>query len=76
MPIVASMGGIAGTQVLTLMVRALALGQVGFSNALPLLRKESPRRASRTGVSGRSSSAAPRTRSIATRGSRSRSARR
>ena len=30
MPIVASMGGIAGTQVLTLMVRALALGQVGF----------------------------------------------
>lgn len=40
MPIVASMGGIAGTQVLTLMVRALALGQVGYSNALPLLRKE------------------------------------
>jgi magnesium transporter len=40
MPIVASMGGIAGTQVLTLMVRALALGQVGFSNAMPLLRKE------------------------------------
>jgi magnesium transporter len=40
MPIVASMGGIAGTQVLTLMVRALALGQVGFSNSLPLLRKE------------------------------------
>jgi magnesium transporter len=40
MPIVASMGGVAGTQVVTLMVRALALGQVGFSNALPLLRKE------------------------------------
>jgi magnesium transporter len=40
MPIVASMGGVAGTQVLTLMVRALALGQVGFSNFLPLLRKE------------------------------------
>jgi magnesium transporter len=40
MPMVASMGGIAGTQVVTLMVRALALGQVGFSNALPLLRKE------------------------------------
>jgi magnesium transporter len=40
MPIVASMGGIAGTQVSTLMVRALALGQVGFSNAMPLLRKE------------------------------------
>jgi len=40
MPIVASMGGIAGTQTLTIMVRALALGQVGFTNALPLLRKE------------------------------------
>jgi len=40
MPIVASMGGIAGTQVLTLMVRALALGQVGYSNSVPLLRKE------------------------------------
>lgn len=40
MPIVASMGGIAGTQTLTLMVRALALGRVGFSNAVPLLRKE------------------------------------
>jgi magnesium transporter len=40
MPIVASMGGIAGTQVLTLMVRALALGQVGYANSLPLLRKE------------------------------------
>jgi len=40
MPIVASMGGIAGTQVVTLMVRALALGQVGYSNAMPLLRKE------------------------------------
>jgi len=40
MPVVASMGGIAGTQVLTLMVRALALGQVGMSNSIPLLRKE------------------------------------
>jgi len=40
MPIVASMGGIAGTPVVTLMVRALALGQVGYSNSLPLLRKE------------------------------------
>lgn len=40
MPIVASMGGVAGTQVLTLMVRALALGQVSASNAVPLLRKE------------------------------------
>jgi hypothetical protein len=34
MPIVAGMGGNAGTQVLTLMVRGLALGQVGAS-AMP-----------------------------------------
>ncbi|UXI67515.1 magnesium transporter [Tahibacter amnicola] len=40
MPIVASMGGVAGTQVLTLMVRAQALGQVSPANALSLLRKE------------------------------------
>ena len=40
MPIVASMGGVAGTQVLTLMVRGLALGQVGASNASILLWKE------------------------------------
>ena len=40
MPVVASMGGIAGTQTLTIMVRALALGQVGMSNLMPLLRKE------------------------------------
>jgi len=40
MPIVASMGGIAGTQTLTLMVRGLALGQVGASNANALLVKE------------------------------------
>jgi len=40
MPVVASMGGIAGTQTLTIMVRALALGQVGMSNLWPLLRKE------------------------------------
>jgi len=40
MPIVASMGGIAGTQTLTLMVRGLALGQVGSSNASALLMKE------------------------------------
>ena len=32
MPIVAGMGGNAGTQVLALMVRGLALGQVGASN--------------------------------------------
>ncbi len=40
MPVVASMGGIAGTQTQTLMVRALALGQVGIGNAFALLRKE------------------------------------
>lgn len=40
MPIVAGMGGNAGTQVLALMVRGLALGQIGASNALTLLKKE------------------------------------
>ncbi len=40
MPIVAGMGGNAGTQVLTLMIRGLALGQIGSSNARTLLWKE------------------------------------
>src|SRR5699024_9098912 len=40
MPVVASMGGIGGTQTLTLMIRGLALGQIGFSNARTLLFKE------------------------------------
>jgi magnesium transporter len=40
MPIVASMGGVAGTQVLTLMVRAMALGQVSAANAVLLLKRE------------------------------------
>jgi magnesium transporter len=40
MPLVASMGGIAGTQTLTLIVRALALGQVNNDNARALLKKE------------------------------------
>lgn len=40
MPIVASMGGIGGSQTLTLMIRGLALGQIGFSNARRLLFKE------------------------------------
>lgn len=40
MPIVASMGGIAGTQTVTLIVRGLALGQVGWANARWLLFKE------------------------------------
>lgn len=40
MPIVASMGGIAGSQTLTLVIRGMALGRVGKSNAKRLLRKE------------------------------------
>jgi len=39
-PIVMSMGGIAGTQTLTLMVRGMATGQVSVSNTGALLRKE------------------------------------
>jgi magnesium transporter len=40
MPIVASMGGIAGSQTLTLVIRAQALGQISSSNARQLLSKE------------------------------------
>lgn len=40
MPIVASMGGIAGSQTLTLVIRGMALGRVGKSNAKRLLHKE------------------------------------
>ncbi len=40
MPIVASMGGIAGTQTVTLIIRGLALGQVQWENARWLLFKE------------------------------------
>ncbi len=40
MPIVASMGGIAGGQTLTLVIRGLALGQVGRTNARTLFTKE------------------------------------
>jgi magnesium transporter len=40
MPIVASMGGIAGSQTLTLMIRGLALGQVQDSNARWLMVRE------------------------------------
>ncbi len=40
MPIVASMGGIAGSQTLTLIIRGLALGQVQSSNTAWLLFKE------------------------------------
>ncbi len=40
MPIVASMGGIAGSQTMTLVIRGLALDQVGDHNARKLLLKE------------------------------------
>jgi len=40
MPVVASMGGIAGSQTLTLMIRGIALGRVQDSNQRWLLRKE------------------------------------
>jgi len=40
MPIVASMGGIAGSQTLTLVIRAMALGQISKANARRLLFKE------------------------------------
>ncbi len=40
MPIVASMGGNAGTQTLTVMVRQMALGDIDFANAKSALYKE------------------------------------
>jgi magnesium transporter len=40
MPVVASMGGIAGSQTLTLVIRAMALGQISRHNAKSLLKKE------------------------------------
>jgi magnesium transporter len=40
MPIVASMGGIAGTQTLTILVRGIAMGQVGRSNQAWLINRE------------------------------------
>jgi len=40
MPIVASMGGVAGSQTLTLTIRGLAMGQIAQSNTRWLLRKE------------------------------------
>ena len=40
MPIVASMGGIAGTQTLTIVIRGMALGHVGAGNTVWLLRRE------------------------------------
>lgn len=40
MPIVASMGGVAGSQTLTVVVRGMALGQISPSNKFWLLSKE------------------------------------
>ncbi|MDO6526078.1 magnesium transporter [Motilimonas sp. 1_MG-2023] len=40
MPIVASMGGIAGSQTLTLMIRAMALNQVSAGNLISLIKNE------------------------------------
>lgn len=40
MPVVPSMGGVAGTQSLTIITRAMALGQVDTSNARRILYKE------------------------------------
>ena len=40
MPVVASMGGIAGTQTVTLIIRGIALGQIHSSNARWLFFKE------------------------------------
>jgi len=40
MPIVASMGGIAGSQTLTLVIRGMALGHIGSANAKRILIKE------------------------------------
>jgi magnesium transporter len=40
MPIVASMGGVAGTQTLTVLVRGIAMGQVGKNNQAWLINRE------------------------------------
>jgi magnesium transporter len=40
MPIVASMGGIAGTQTLTILVRGIAMGQIGRNNQAWLINRE------------------------------------
>jgi magnesium transporter len=40
MPIVASMSGIAGSQSMTLVIRAMALGQIGRSNIRWLVARE------------------------------------
>ncbi|MCH8303003.1 MAG: magnesium transporter [Proteobacteria bacterium] len=40
MPVVPSMGGVAGSQSLTIITRAMALGQIDRTNAEGILRKE------------------------------------
>ncbi|KPJ95550.1 MAG: magnesium transporter [Gammaproteobacteria bacterium SG8_11] len=40
MPIVASMGGIAGSQTLTIVIRGIAVGKISRGNAMRLLNKE------------------------------------
>ena len=40
MPVVPSMGGVAGSQSLTIITRAIALGQIDHTNARRILRKE------------------------------------
>jgi len=40
MPIVASMGGVAGTQTLTVVIRGMAVGHIGLSNMKWLLSRE------------------------------------
>lgn len=40
MPVVASMGGVAGSQTLTLVIRGLALGRISAKNAAELIYKE------------------------------------
>lgn len=40
MPVVASMGGVAGSQTLTVVIRGMAIGNIGFSNMNWLLSRE------------------------------------
>ena len=40
MPVVPSMGGVAGTQSLTIITRAIALGQINRDNISGVMRKE------------------------------------
>jgi len=40
MGVVASMGGVAGNQTLTLVIRAMALGKIGKTNAMWLVKRE------------------------------------